>query len=93
MPVLAPSSSPETVDRNPYRRATFDMTTPNRLDQAYGLFVGEGPLPFTHPPVPTDSAAIIGATGVCETTLDVSNTVEKFLRTLACLCQTDELGS
>ena len=93
MPALAPSSSSETVNSKPHRRATFDMTTPNRLDQAYSLFVGEGPLPFTHTPAPTDSAAIIGATGVCETTLDVSNTVEKFLRTLACLCQTDELGS
>ena len=81
----------KTVDRNPHRRATFDATTPNQLDQAYGPLSGEQPLPLACTPAPTGFAAITGATEVCETSLNFVNTVKKNLRTSGALCWKDEI--
>jgi uncharacterized protein (DUF2126 family)/transglutaminase-like putative cysteine protease len=48
------------------------------LDPTSGLFAGEGHIPLSAAPHPTSAAAITGATGTCESTLDYSNTVTRF---------------
>ena len=47
------------------------------LDPTSGLFAGEGHLPLACTPEPATAAAISGATGVCETSMVFSNTVER----------------
>ncbi|MFF0815594.1 DUF2126 domain-containing protein [Rhodococcus sp. NPDC003318] len=47
------------------------------LDPTSGLFAGEGHIPLSAAPHPTSAAAITGATGTCESTLDYSNTVTR----------------
>ena len=47
------------------------------LDPTSGLFAGEGHIPLACTPDPVTAAAFTGATDVCETTLDFSNTVER----------------
>jgi uncharacterized protein (DUF2126 family) len=49
------------------------------LDPTSGLFAGEGHLPLACTPEPATAAAITGATGVCETNLVFSNTVERIV--------------
>lgn len=47
------------------------------LDPTSGLLAGEGHIPLSATPHPSTSAAISGATDVCESTLDFSNTVTR----------------
>lgn len=47
------------------------------LDPTSGLFAGEGHIPLSATPHPSTSAAITGATDMCESTLDFSNTVTR----------------
>ncbi len=49
------------------------------LDPTSGLFAGEGHLPLACTPEPATAAAITGTTGVCETSLVFSNTVERII--------------
>ncbi|MBB4854483.1 uncharacterized protein (DUF2126 family) [Mycobacteroides chelonae] len=47
------------------------------LDPTSGLLAGEGHIPLSATPHPSTSAAITGATDMCESTLDFSNTVTR----------------
>ena len=47
------------------------------LDPTSGLFAGEGHIPLSATPHPSSAAPITGATGVCHTVLDFSNTVTR----------------
>ncbi|MFQ6394712.1 DUF2126 domain-containing protein [Nocardia sp. KC 131] len=47
------------------------------LDPTSGLFAGEGHIPLAATPHPTSSAAITGATGPTEATMDFANTVRR----------------
>ncbi|WP_078287927.1 transglutaminase family protein [Mycobacterium sp. D16R24] len=47
------------------------------LDPTSGLLAGEGHIPLSATPHPSTSAAISGATDMCESTLDFSNTVTR----------------
>ncbi len=47
------------------------------LDPTSGLFAGEGHIPLAATPHPTSAAPITGATEVCDTVLDYSNTVTR----------------
>ncbi|BBZ66928.1 transglutaminase [Mycolicibacterium insubricum] len=47
------------------------------LDATSGLFAGEGHIPLSATPNPAASAPITGATGICETTMEFSNTVTR----------------
>ncbi|MEV0298809.1 transglutaminase family protein [Nocardia sp. NPDC050710] len=47
------------------------------MDPTSGLFAGEGHIPLAATPHPTSSAAITGATGPAESTLDFANTVRR----------------
>ncbi|WP_054816854.1 transglutaminase family protein [Nocardia arizonensis] len=47
------------------------------MDPTSGLFAGEGHIPLSATPHPASSAAITGATGKTEATLDFSNTVRR----------------
>ncbi|MUM18470.1 transglutaminase family protein [Mycobacterium sp. CBMA271] len=47
------------------------------LDPTSGLLAGEGHIPLSATPHPATSAAISGATDMCESTLDFSNTVTR----------------
>jgi uncharacterized protein (DUF2126 family)/transglutaminase-like putative cysteine protease len=47
------------------------------LDPTSGLFAGEGHIPLAATPHPSSAAPITGATGVCDTALDFSNTVTR----------------
>ncbi|MGL4305455.1 MAG: transglutaminase family protein, partial [Mycobacteriaceae bacterium] len=47
------------------------------MDPTSGLFAGEGHIPLSATPHPSSAAPITGATGVCNSTLDFSNTVTR----------------
>jgi uncharacterized protein (DUF2126 family)/transglutaminase-like putative cysteine protease len=47
------------------------------LDPTSGLFAGEGHIPLSATPHPSSAAPITGATGVCHTVLDFSNSVTR----------------
>src|ERR1700757_2237066 len=47
------------------------------LDPTSGLFAGEGHIPLSATPHPATAAPITGATGICHTVLDFSNTVTR----------------